>query len=325
MLGIRASVVLLVFALGLGASTEERGFLLRRPRLIARSLLSMNLVMPLIATALAVGFDLEPPLKIALIAFAVSPVPPFLPRKEIGAGGTAAYVFGLFVTAALLSVVYVPVAILLLSTGFGIPVHIPGLAIAKVVLTTVLLPLAAGIVVRALAPGFARRTEKPLSTLAVILLVVGFLPVLVAAWPTLRSFSHTWALVAMASYAILGHAVGHALGGPDRGNRIVLAMSTASRHPAVAITIANIGFPQQKTAAVGILLVLLVNAVVSALYLAWSRRRAAAPSPRPEPRAPAVPLEEDLEVPDMPPFTEAPHTGDRADRTSGYDEPRRGA
>lgn len=326
--GIKASIFLLVLALGLGANPEEqRWYLMRRPGLMARSLFSMNIAMPLLASALARGFDLGPPLSIALIALAVSPVPPFLPKKEIGAGGTVAYVFGLLVTASLFSIAFVPAAIWLLSTAFAIPVHIPAAAIAKVVLTTVLLPLAVGMVIRLLRPGFARRAEKPISTLATVLLVVSLLPVLVAVWPTLISFSHTWALVAIALYAVLGHALGHWLGGPEPGNRVVLAMSTASRHPAVAIAIAKIGFPQQKTAVVAVLLVVVVNSVVSALYLALLRRRAAPTSTRRVvgARTPALPFEEDLGTPDELPFREGPRTGDRADRTSGSDEPRRGA
>lgn len=323
--GIKASIVLLVFALGLGANAEERWYLLRRPGLLARSLFSMNIAMPLVATALAVAFDLGPALTIALITFAVSPVPPMLPKKEIGAGGTIAYVFGLLVTAALLSIGFVPAAILLLSTAFGIPIVIPAGAIAKVVLSTVLIPLGVGLAVRRLAPMFARRWEKPIATFATVLLVVSFLPVLVAVWPTLVSLGHTWALVAIALYSVLGHAVGHGVGGPERGNRVVLALSTASRHPAVAIAIAHIGFPQQKTAVVAIVLVLLVNVVVSALYLALLRRSATGAHRRAEKRTPAARVAEDLELPDEPPFTEAHRTGDRGDRRSGIDEPRRGA
>lgn len=328
LVAIKASIVLLVFALGLGAKPEEqRWYLLRRPGLMARSLFAMNIAMPLVATALARVFDLGPFLTIALITFAVSPVPPMLPRKEIGAGGTVAYVFGLLVTAALFSIVFVPAAILLVSTAFGIPVRIPAAGIATVVLSTVLLPLAAGLVVRRFVPAFARRAEKPISTFATVLLVVSFLPVFVAVWPTLLSLSHTWALVAIGLYAVLAHAIGHWLGGPDSRNRVVLALSTASRHPAVAISIVHLGFPRQKTAAVGILLVLLVNFFVSALYLALMRRRAAPASPRRVVGArtpPALPLEEDLGAPDERPFREDPRTGDHADRTSGYDEPRRG-
>ena len=54
-------------------------YVLRRPALLARSLLAMYVLMPIVAVALAVAFDLIPSVEIALLALAVSPVPPLLP------------------------------------------------------------------------------------------------------------------------------------------------------------------------------------------------------------------------------------------------------
>jgi BASS family bile acid:Na+ symporter len=322
LVGLKASIVLLVFALGLGANTEEKWYLLRRPGLVARSLFAQDIAMPLVAAAVALVFELEPALAIALITLAISPVPATLPKRLIKAGATADYVFGLLVTAALFSIVFVPAAILVLGGAFGVAVYIPARAIAAVVLATLLLPLAAGLAVRRLAPPFARRMERPFSAVATVLLLASLLPVLITAWPAMVALCHSGALVAITSYSVLGHTVGHWLGGPEHRNRVVLAVSTASRHPAVAIAIAQIGFPHRNTAVVGILLVLLVNTVVSAIYLAWQRRRAAK---RPSSIRtadwcpPAPPKEEE------PPVTEARRTGDRADRTPGPAEPRRGA
>jgi hypothetical protein len=39
----------------------------------------------------------------------------------------------------------------------------------------------------------------------------------------------------IAGMAVFGPIVGHALGGPDPDNRTVLALSTTSRHPAIAL------------------------------------------------------------------------------------------
>src|SRR4051812_11138513 len=139
-----ASVFTLVFSLGLNVTFRECSYLFRRPGLAVRSLVSMNVIMPLIAAVLAVAFDLNPAVKIALIALAVSPVPPILPRKQIKGGGSAAYAFGLLVTAVLFSILFVPAAVDLLGRAAGRSVYVPVRSIAKIVLSTVLLPLAAG-------------------------------------------------------------------------------------------------------------------------------------------------------------------------------------
>lgn len=103
-LALKASVFLNVFALGLNASPRDAACLFRKPGRLARLLLSMFVVMPLFAALIASAFDLHPAVKIALIALAVAPVPPVLPKKAMKAGGESSYAIGLLVAAALLSI-----------------------------------------------------------------------------------------------------------------------------------------------------------------------------------------------------------------------------
>ena len=70
-----------------------------------------------------------------------------------------------------------------------------------------------------------------------------------------------------------GLAAGHLLGGPQSEDRTALALSTSSRHPAVALAMASANFPDQKLIPAAILLYLIVNAIVSLPYLAWRRHR----------------------------------------------------
>ena len=68
----------------------------------------MFIIMPVFAVILAYKLSLRPALEIAFVALAVSPVPPVLPRKALAAGGSRSYVLGLFVAAAIASIVFVP-------------------------------------------------------------------------------------------------------------------------------------------------------------------------------------------------------------------------
>jgi BASS family bile acid:Na+ symporter len=52
----------------------------------------------------------------------------------------------------------------------------------------------------------------------------------------------------------------------------VLALSTASRHPGVALAIAHANFPDEKLAPAAVLLYLIVSGIVSLPYLRWNRR-----------------------------------------------------
>jgi bile acid:Na+ symporter, BASS family len=107
----------------------------------------MHVIMPLIAVALAEVFDLHPAVKIALVALALSPVPPVLPKKEIKSGGTSAYAFGLLVTTGLFAILFVPLALHVIGRLFAVPVHVSAGQVALVVLGTVLAPLGAGLIV----------------------------------------------------------------------------------------------------------------------------------------------------------------------------------
>src|SRR3954467_4386331 len=155
MLALKVSIMLVVFSLGLSVSATDVLYLRRRPGLLTRSLLSIDVAMPLVAGAMAIIFDLRPPVEIALLALAISPVPPLLPRKGLKAGGHAPYVFSLLVAAAVLAIVFIPAAVLLIGKIFGLNLNQSAASIAELVLLTVLLPLGAGILMRFITPTVA--------------------------------------------------------------------------------------------------------------------------------------------------------------------------
>jgi BASS family bile acid:Na+ symporter len=274
---VKASLALTVLGVGLRSRRGDATFLVRHPGLLARSLLAMNVLMPLLALWLAIVFELHPAVRLSLIALSLSPVPPFLPNKMIRVGGHGSYVVGLFVAASLASVVVVPVSVSLLATLFGVPFRMSPLEIAKLVGVGVLLPVAIGMIVRRVAPTVAGRAAGPLTRLATIMLVAALLPLLVSSWPAMRALIGNGTLAAIVALTLAGLGVGHLLGGPDHDNRVVLALATASRHPAVAISILTANFPGETLVPAAVVLALLVGALASAPYNALSKRRIARP------------------------------------------------
>ncbi len=140
----------------------------------------MLVVMPIVAATLALAFDLEPAVKIALIALSLSPVPPFLPPRNIKAGGEPSYAIGLLVITALISIVYVPLMLTLFTLIFDLPLSLSAWHVIVPVGWTVFLPLLVGLSIRRFAPGVAARTGAPVARIASILLVVGLVPLMVA-------------------------------------------------------------------------------------------------------------------------------------------------
>jgi bile acid:Na+ symporter, BASS family len=272
---LKISVVAIVFAIGLHARPADLLFLVKRPGQLARSLLSMTVLMPLVAFALVRAMSLPHPVAIMLVALSLAPVPPLLPRRQAKAHGHAAYSISLLVAAGLVSLVWIPLAIEVDQRLFGVPLGVPLTAVAMLVGMTILGPLAVGIVVGLLAPGLAARIAQILSILGMLLLVAASGVILASQWRLMGDLIGDGTLLAMALFIIAGLTIGHLLGGPDPDDRTVLAMATASRHPAIALAIAHINFPGEKAVITAVLLFLIANVVICAPYVAWRKRAGA--------------------------------------------------
>ena len=257
-LAIQGSMALIVFCLGMQSRARDITGLLQQPGLLVRSLLAIYVIMPLLVAALCAYFNLTHALEVALVVLALSPLPPILPGKEVKAGGDASYAVGLLAIAGIVAIVFVPAAAALLGKIFNRPGQVPMATVVLVVATSILLPLAAGFLVRWLAPALALRINKPLSTIAWIVLGVACIPVLIGTWHAMLALVGNFTLVAIIAVTVVGVLVGHHLGGPDPSDRTVLALSTSSRHPGMAMAIAHAVAPDDKTVPAAILLAFLV-------------------------------------------------------------------
>jgi BASS family bile acid:Na+ symporter len=264
---LQGSVALTVFCLGLEASPRECLYLVRRPVDLLKAIVSMNVIMPLVALALVMLFDFHVTVEVALLTLSVSPVPPLFPKKSAGAGGSVSYTIGLLVAISILSIVTVPLTVELVSSALSLNAHMSPLAVAKVVAVTILVPLGAGILVCAVLPALAERIAKPLAKIAIITLVLAVIPLLIVAWPTMWALIGGGTLAALAAFVAIGLTVGHVLGGPDPNERAVLALSTATRHPGMAIAIANANNPGNKLLLGAMLLYILMHFVLTVPYV----------------------------------------------------------
>ena len=72
-------------------------------------------------------------------------------------------------------------------------------------------------------------------------------------------------------FVLVGLGVGHWLGGPQAEDSTVLALSTASRHPAIALAVAKLNFPDEPHLGATILLYLILLTVLTVPYVRWQR------------------------------------------------------
>jgi BASS family bile acid:Na+ symporter len=272
LLVLQVSVFCTVFGFGLDTTPEDMLYVLRRPGLLARSLIAMFVIMPAIAIFLATMFGFLHVVEIALVALSISPVPPLLPRREGQAGGRAPFALGLMALLALLSIAIVPVALQVIKGFVHYPLEMAPMAVARVVVETAVAPLSAGMIVRAWLREATPRLGGLVNRVAWVLLTLGMLALLTANSSAMWTLVGDGTLVAMTAFIAMALAVGHILGGPDPRHSAVLALSNACRHPAIAVSIASANFPHEQFGAV-VLLYVVVNIVLCVPYVRWERRR----------------------------------------------------
>jgi BASS family bile acid:Na+ symporter len=269
-LALKISILMQVFAVGLGTTWQDASYLFRRPRLLVNSMLARNVAVPAIAILLIKAFSLPVAMQITLAVLAVTPVPPLLPRLQLKAGARSEYVLGLLVSQALLAVVLVPVTLKFLDWALRDQAHFSAGRVAALVAKTILIPLAGG----RLASRFLPKTSPTapyLLTAGSILLIAGTLPLLILGWRALGALSGNGSMLALAIFIIAGTATGHFLGGPRAQDRTALAIATSARHPGLALAIAQANYPEQnKLVAGAIVIYLILRLIISVPYLRGS-------------------------------------------------------
>ncbi len=271
------SLAVLVFGSGLGARFGDVTALLHRPGLLARSLVAVLIVAPLLAVGLVVGLNLDREVAIALVALSISPLPPLLPGRGEKAGGQAEYGLGLVFVLAVLAVPVIMVSAQVLQVVFGRDYVATPWAVGRLLAVTVLGPLLAGMAVARFSPSAAARVETALHRVQRWLLPAAMVVLVISAAPQMWALVGHRTVFALVVFVVAAFAAGHWLGGPDHRYAAVLALATSCRHPATALALASANFPDADEHA-AVALYGLVTAAVGALYGIWIKRRRPAPS-----------------------------------------------
>ncbi len=270
-----ASLLLLVMSFGMDMKLSDAFAFLEAPALSARAMAAMFLVVPAVALGLSLALPLVPATMFALLALAVSPMPPVFPGKGAQVGGGSRYVMSLFVLATAFTFIAAPLILHLDARILGVGLAFDPPRIAVTLAITAVGPLVAGLLLGSLAPGLARRLSHPFAVGGKLLLGLTALLALVATAPNMWQAIGNFTLVACAILAAVALAAGHLLGGPSDGNRAALATAASLRHPGVAMAMAasaGTSNPQQVTATV--LIYLIVATLLGIVYEKWRKRSA---------------------------------------------------
>jgi len=265
---LQASLFLVVLSFGLQIRVDDLLCLFRRPWQLLKSLISMFVVLLIFAIVVDRIFELRGVVEVALIALALSPVPPLLPNKALKSGGDKSFTFGLLAAVSLLSIIIMPGVFRVVEAIFGRQGNFSEEVVLKAILTGVVMPVVIGMIIRHLAPA-SERFAGILGKVGMVILILACLPILVALSSVIWTIIGNGPILAIIAFAVVGIIAGHLLGGPDPRDRTVLAIATASRHPAIAIAVtsANVGEADAKLAAAVVILYVIASSVVLAVYL----------------------------------------------------------
>jgi BASS family bile acid:Na+ symporter len=277
-LALTASIFLAVLAVGMRVAPADLRYLLSNPSRLMRSLVAMNILAPIIAVMVCRTFSLHPAVIVALVTLSVAPVGALFSQSMLPlvTPGRGSYAHGLFFASTVLSVILTPLAVEVIQAIFGGDVHVNPLAIAQVVIGSVLVPLGVGLAVGRWWPA-AKEWIGTIQKLSSLMLLACFIVIIALTWSYMGSVIREGTLTAIAVLALSGIAVGHFLGGPEEDDRTVLAFATVSRHPGVAIAVANL--TDQPLAPIGVLLAVIVSEIAAVPYKKWRQRlRTAGPA-----------------------------------------------
>jgi len=253
-----AFVVSSMLAVGVSLTVAQILAPLRSYKLVLSALLANFVLMPAAAWAIARLLRLDEPLGIALLLLGAAAGAPFLP-KLVGIGrGNLAFAVGLMVLLMVLTVGYMPVVLPLLLEG----VSVDPIKIARSLLPLMLLPLGAGLVLRARFCDVADRIRIPLNRISSLSLALLFVLLLVTNVKNVIALFGTRGILASILFLFGGAGIGWLLGGPGAGTRGVMALGTAQRNIAAALAVGSQNFNDPQ-----VLVMIVVVAVVGFLIL----------------------------------------------------------
>jgi BASS family bile acid:Na+ symporter len=253
---------------------------MRDRRLMGRLLLANFFLVPLLGYLLILIFPLSPGTKLALALLALAPGGLRAIQFTDKVKGNLAFAAAAFFVLSLLSIVFTPILVkVLLPLQIGM--NLPFLRVILFVLVCLLLPLTVGFIIRG-------RSEKGAAAMGRVMLIVSNISFVATTLVTaamnkeaMRSLGGQDVL-ALLLLVVLSMVIGWWLGGPERGNRRVLAIATSMRNAGLCLLISMRAFPESGADVTVIAfmgLMVTSNVLVTVYQVIRERRRRQKPFP----------------------------------------------
>jgi BASS family bile acid:Na+ symporter len=269
-----------MLSIGLTVTGSEILGTMRDRRLMGRLLLANFFLVPLLGYLLILIFPLSPGTKLALALLALAPGGLRAIQFTDKVKGNLAFAAAAFFVLSLLSIVFTPILVkVLLPLQIGM--NLPFLRIILFVLVCLLLPLTVGFIIRG-------RSEKGAAAMGRVMLIVSNISFVATTLVTAATNKEAMRslggqdVLALLLLVVLSMVIGWWLGGPERGNRRVLAIATSMRNAGLCLLISMRAFPESGADVTVIAfmgLMVTSNVLVTAYQVIRERRRRQKPFP----------------------------------------------
>jgi bile acid:Na+ symporter, BASS family len=256
-------VVSNMLAMGTGLTVARITEPLRNVRLVLLALLANFVLMPIGAEALAKLLRLDEPFRVGLLLLGCAAGAPFLPKLAEHAKGNPAFAVGTMVLLMVVTVGYLPIVLPLLLPG----VTVDPWQIARFLVLLMLLPLAAGLALKAFYEHLAAWVKPILDWISDVSLIVLVLLITAANIDKILQVFGTFGILAGLLLIAFGVGVGWLLGGRNVDTKRVMALGTGQRNAAAALVVASQSFDDPKV----VVMVIVVSIVGMIILMPLSR------------------------------------------------------
>ena len=236
------ALALIMFGLGLSLTVGDFRRLLGHPMGVLLAVALLALVLPALCYGLVVLLDVPPVFAIGLMLLAASPGGVSANLFSHLFGGNVAMNISLTAINTLLSIVTLPLIANFAIASFSQSGQVVPLQTGKVmeVIGIVLVPVALGMAIKRVAPGFAARTDKPMKIFSMAVLAALALIAFAKEWDALTaSFATVGLAVVLFNAASLG--LGYyvpRIAGLDKPNAVAIGYEIGIHNSTLAIFVA---------------------------------------------------------------------------------------
>ncbi len=230
-----------MFSIGSTVTAGEILDTLRRRGLVIRTLLANLVLVPLLGLLLVEVFPVPADIKAAILMISLAPGGMQALQFTSKVKGQQAVAAGILFILTIVALVVSPVlvrGVAIIETSYKLPYA----RLITLIVVLLVLPLLAGFAAEATAPVAARRAQKPIIILSNVLFIASVIVPMALKKGAVREIGGK--SVAVMLILILGSMViGWLMGGPDKGSRQVLTITTSMRNVGLALLVGLAAFP----------------------------------------------------------------------------------